>query len=76
MKQTLIILVGLGIAGAIGAYFAKKEMEKLLEELDLFHDRFQAKIFLNFPLIDYQGLTIMRHFLGDWNQCKYQQYVK
>ena len=40
MKNTLVFLVGLGIAGAIGAYFAKRELEKFLEDLDSFHDRF------------------------------------
>ena len=40
MKQTLIILAGLGLAGAIGAYFAKREIDKFLEALDRFSDSF------------------------------------
>ena len=36
MKQTIIILAGLGLAGAIGAYFAKKELEKFVDEIDNF----------------------------------------
>ena len=39
MKQALIILVGLGLAGAIGAYFANREIKKFLVELDEFHSR-------------------------------------
>lgn len=36
MKQTIIILAGLGLAGAIGAWFAKRELEKFLDEIDNF----------------------------------------
>ena len=36
MKQTVIILAGLGLAGVIGAYFAKRELQKFLDELDNF----------------------------------------
>ena len=38
MRNLAIVLVGFGIAGVVGAYFAKKELEKFLKCLDSFPD--------------------------------------
>lgn len=40
MKNTLIILASLALAGAVGAYFAKREIDKFVKDLDIFHDSF------------------------------------
>ena len=40
MRSTIIILLGLALAGGVGAYFAKRELDKLLESIDNFPGNF------------------------------------
>lgn len=40
MKNTILVLLGFAVAGAVGAYFAKKEVEKIIKILDDFDSSF------------------------------------
>lgn len=40
MKNTILILLGFAVAGAVGAYFAKREVDKMIQMLDDFDSSF------------------------------------